>query len=106
VRGDTTAHWLERLISADIPWGPVNPLRGLLEDQQLAAVDFFPVSDHPSEGRIRTLRPPVRFGAADCGLRRPAPRLGQHSRETLDQLGLGEAEVEDLFKRKIAIAAD
>jgi crotonobetainyl-CoA:carnitine CoA-transferase CaiB-like acyl-CoA transferase len=106
VRGDTTAHWLERLRSADIPCGPVNPLEGLPADRQLAAVDFFPLSDHPSEGRIRTLRPPLRFGAADCGLRRPAPRLGEHSREILRELGRGEAEVEDLLAGKIAIAAD
>src|SRR5271166_834880 len=65
VRGDTTAHWLVRLKSADIPCGPVNPLAALPEDEQLAAVDFFPVSDHPTEGRIRTVRPPVRFSAAD-----------------------------------------
>jgi crotonobetainyl-CoA:carnitine CoA-transferase CaiB-like acyl-CoA transferase len=106
VRGDTTAHWLERLRSADIPCGAVNRLAGLPEDQQLAAVDFFPVSEHPSEGRIRTLRPPVRFGAADCALRRQAPRLGEHSREILRELGVSEAEVEDLFARKIAIAPD
>src|SRR5262249_931221 len=31
------------------PCGPVNLLGGLLEDQQLAAVDFFPVSEHSRE---------------------------------------------------------
>jgi crotonobetainyl-CoA:carnitine CoA-transferase CaiB-like acyl-CoA transferase len=106
VRGDTTAHWLERLGSADIPCGPVNLLAELPEDRQLAAVDFFPVSDHPSEGRIRSVRPPVRFGAAVCRLRRPAPRLGEHSREILHELGCGDAEVDDFCSRKIAIAAD
>jgi crotonobetainyl-CoA:carnitine CoA-transferase CaiB-like acyl-CoA transferase len=106
VRSDTTAHWLERLQADDIPCGPVNLLGGLLEDQQLAAVDFFPVSEHPSEGRIRTVRPPVRFGAAECGLRRPAPRLGEHSREILRELGRGEAEIEDLFARRVVIALD
>jgi crotonobetainyl-CoA:carnitine CoA-transferase CaiB-like acyl-CoA transferase len=106
VRDETTAHWLERLASADIPCGPVNLLAAVPEDRQLAAVDFFPVSDHPSEGRIRTMRPPVRFGAADCRLRRPAPRLGEHSREILRELGGGDAEVEDFFSRRIAIAPD
>jgi len=106
VRSNTTEYWLAKLKSADIPCGPVNQLAELPADEQLAAVDFFPVSDHPSEGRIRTVRPPVRFGAADCPLRQPAPRLGEHSREILREAGLGEAEIDDLFACKIAIAAE
>jgi crotonobetainyl-CoA:carnitine CoA-transferase CaiB-like acyl-CoA transferase len=105
VRGESTAYWLAKLKSADIPCGPVNSLARLPDDQQLAAVDFFPVSDHPSEGRIRSVRPPVRFGGADCGLRRPAPRLGEHSREILRELGLGEPEIDALIARRVAIAA-
>jgi crotonobetainyl-CoA:carnitine CoA-transferase CaiB-like acyl-CoA transferase len=103
VSGNTTAHWLAVLKAADIPCGPVNSLAALPQDAQLAAVDFFPLSDHPSEGHIRTVRPPVRFGGADCALRRPAPRLGEHSREILREAGLGEAEIADLFARGIAI---
>jgi crotonobetainyl-CoA:carnitine CoA-transferase CaiB-like acyl-CoA transferase len=106
VRGETTAHWLAALKAADIPCGPVNPLAELPQDEQLAAVDFFPVTQHPSEGSIRIVRPPVRFGEADCPLRHPAPLLGQHSREILREAGLAEAEVEDLFARKVAIAAE
>lgn len=102
VRTDTTAHWLTRLRAVDIPCGPVNPLADVPQDEHLAAVDFFPASDHPSEGRIRTVRPPVRFAAADCGLRRPAPRLGEHSREILREAGLAEAAIADLFARGIA----
>jgi crotonobetainyl-CoA:carnitine CoA-transferase CaiB-like acyl-CoA transferase len=106
VRGNTTAHWLARLKSADIPCGPVNALAELPEDEQLAAIGFFPISDHPSEGRIRTVRPPVHFGAADCALRHPAPRLGQHSRQILREAGLAETEIEDLIARKIAISSE
>jgi crotonobetainyl-CoA:carnitine CoA-transferase CaiB-like acyl-CoA transferase len=103
VAGETTAHWLARLKAADIPCGPVNPLAALPDDEHLAAVDFFPLSEHPSEGCIRTVRPPVRFGEADCALRHPAPRLGEHSREVLREAGLAEAEIEDLVARRIAI---
>ncbi len=101
-----TAHWLAELKAADIPCGPVNPLAELPDDAHLAAVGFFPLTEHPSEGSIRVVRPPVRFGEADCALRRPAPRLGEHSREILREAGFEEPEIDDLLARRIAIAAE
>lgn len=103
VRDRPTAYWLARLKQADIPSGPVNPLDRLPEDEHLAAVDFFPVTEHPSEGMVRMVRPPVRFGGAGWAVRRPAPRLGEHTREILAETGLGEAEIDDLIARKVAI---
>jgi len=105
VRDRPSAYWLERLEAADIPCGPVNPLTELPADAQLAAVDFFPQAEHPSEGSIRMTRPPVRFGEADCALRHPAPRLGEHSRAILREAGFAEPEIDDLFARKIAVEA-
>ena len=105
VRDRSSAYWLDRLKAADIPCGPVNTLAELPADAQLAAVDFFPLTEHPSEGAIRIVRPPVRFGDADCALRHPAPRLGEHSRAILREAGLAEPEIDDLLARRIAMEA-
>jgi crotonobetainyl-CoA:carnitine CoA-transferase CaiB-like acyl-CoA transferase len=104
VRDRPTAYWLDRLEAADIPSGPVNPLDRLPHDPHLAAVDFFPLTDHPTEGPVRIVRPPVKFGDAGCALRHPAPRLGEHTRAILAEAGLGEAEIDDLLARRVAVA--
>jgi crotonobetainyl-CoA:carnitine CoA-transferase CaiB-like acyl-CoA transferase len=104
-RAAPTAFWLAKLEAADIPCGPVNSLAELPDDTQLAAVDFFPLAEHPSEGSIRMARPPVRFGDADCALRHPAPRLGEHSRAILRETGCAEAEIDDLLARGVAMEA-
>jgi crotonobetainyl-CoA:carnitine CoA-transferase CaiB-like acyl-CoA transferase len=105
VRERPSAYWLDRLKTADIPCGPVNPLAELPADAQLAAVDFFRLAEHPSEGSIRMVRPPVRFGDAGWALRHPAPRLGEHSREILREAGYSEHEIGDLLARRIVIEA-
>ena len=105
VRDGPTAFWLEKLKSADIPSGPVNRLAELPEDEHLAAVNMFPRTDHPTEGSIRVVRPPVRFSGADCSLRRAAPRLGEHSREILREAGFADDKIADLLARKVAIEA-
>src|SRR5262249_59335415 len=92
VRDRPSAYWLAELEAADIPSGPVNPLAELPSDPQLAAVDFFPLAEHPTEGSIRIVRPPVRFGDAGWAVGHPAPRLGEHSRAILREAGYGESE--------------
>ena len=105
MRDRTTAYWLDKLKSADIPCGPVNRLGELSVDEHLGAVDMFLHADHPTEGSIRMVRPPVRFSGADCALRRHAPRLGEHSREILREAGFGDSEIADLLARRVALQA-
>jgi crotonobetainyl-CoA:carnitine CoA-transferase CaiB-like acyl-CoA transferase len=57
-------------------------------------VGLFGEAEHPSEGRYRTVRSPVRLSATPFRIRRHAPRLGEHTAEVLAQAGLSEAEIQ------------
>jgi crotonobetainyl-CoA:carnitine CoA-transferase CaiB-like acyl-CoA transferase len=49
----------------------------------LKAVNFFEEVDHPTEGKVRLARFPVRFAGSPASVRRLAPNLGEHNAEIL-----------------------
>ena len=94
----TTQDWVNDLLAADILFGEVLSPEALLDDPQLAASEMFTLHEHPSEGRIRLISPPVRSSAQPTQLRRLPPRLGEHSREILTETGLTSAAIDDLVR--------
>ena len=48
---------------------------------------MFSVVEHPTEGEIRSVRFPVTFSGTPASIRRPAPRLGEHTQEVLAEIG-------------------
>jgi crotonobetainyl-CoA:carnitine CoA-transferase CaiB-like acyl-CoA transferase len=89
----TTAEWHDVFDHEDIPNGPIRTLQELLHDPYLAETAFFHHYEHPSEGAALTTAIPVHFSQTPGDLRRPPPRLGEHSREVLAELGLSEAQI-------------
>jgi len=89
-----TAEWLEILERHDVPAMPYNTLESLMQDPHLEDVGFFEIKEHPTEGPIRNMRLPNRWSTGARKEWRPAPKLGENSREILREAGLSEAEID------------
>ena len=86
LRGRDTAQWVALLQQADIPCARVNRLEDLFDDPQFSAVGLFEEHEHPTEGRLKVARFPLRFSRSPATIRRLAPNLGEHGQEIRREL--------------------
>ncbi len=101
----TTAQWRAVLDAADIPNGAVNEFRDMARDPYLEATEFFHRYEHPTEGPMITTAIPVQFSRSPGSLRLPPPRLGEHTRPVLRELGYDDTAIDELAGLLPAAAA-
>lgn len=101
-----TQAWLELFAVTPLPLARVNSLEDLLRDPHLEAVGFWKTIPGTSEGTLRMPSPPINFADTPSDIRRPPPRLGEHSFEVLRELGLSEAEIKALVTEGATLQAD
>ena len=102
----TTAEWLEGFAKYDIPAAPMNTLADVFADPHLRATGYFGEVDHPTEGRLTSLKTPSEWSATPPQYRHPAPRLGEHTREILREAGYDDAAIEKTIAAGAARQAD
>jgi crotonobetainyl-CoA:carnitine CoA-transferase CaiB-like acyl-CoA transferase len=92
-----TASWVEALDRAGVPGGPVLRYDDVLSNEQILARDMVVEQDHPRLGRIKVLGSPFKLSRTPVELSRPAPLLGQHTREVLQAHGLSASDLDSLL---------
>jgi|RhiMetdeSRZDD1v2_1073273.scaffolds.fasta_scaffold61117_6 crotonobetainyl-CoA:carnitine CoA-transferase CaiB-like acyl-CoA transferase len=100
LRTRTTEEWLERLEAEQVPCAPVLTRDQVIAHPQIAASGILLESDHPVAGRLRQTRTAARF-ATPTVIRNGAPRLGEHTAEVLEELGLGASEIAALRRQRV-----
>jgi len=92
----TVDEWVERLIGVGLAAGPIYEFDQVFDDAQVKHTGMVREVDQPGLGTVRMLGFPFAVGGVRPAMRRPAPRLGQHTREVLAELGIGASEIDQL----------
>jgi crotonobetainyl-CoA:carnitine CoA-transferase CaiB-like acyl-CoA transferase len=92
----TRAEWIEAFDAAGVPVGPVHSIGEALAHPQTLARGMVIDLVHPQAGSTKALGCPVHFSETPTSIERPAPLLGEHTREVLREYGYSDAEIDAL----------
>jgi crotonobetainyl-CoA:carnitine CoA-transferase CaiB-like acyl-CoA transferase len=93
----TTKQVIDALESTDILCAPVNTIEAALTDPQVANNQMVVEMQHPDCGPIRTVGIPVKLEGTPGSVRRAPPRLGEHTRDVLAELGFSQPEIAEIM---------
>jgi crotonobetainyl-CoA:carnitine CoA-transferase CaiB-like acyl-CoA transferase len=95
---------IQTLTAKGIPCAPCITISDVFDDEHLKANDMWWEAEHPVHGPVRQTGRIVKWERRSMRLERPAPLLGQHSRELLLEFGIAPSRVEDLVQQGVVVA--
>jgi crotonobetainyl-CoA:carnitine CoA-transferase CaiB-like acyl-CoA transferase len=101
----TTAEWLERLDVADVPCAPILRRGEIIANEQVVARGLIEEFEQPTVGRVRQPKPAAVFEVNKAAIGGPAPRVGEHSRAVLRELGYSDGAIDRMIADKAVRAA-
>ena len=97
-----TDTWIELLVGAGVPSGPINDIPAVLADPQVQARQMVQEVDHATAGRIQMLGPVARLSRTPAAIRQAPPALGADTEQILARrLGYAPGAIEALKREGI-----
>ena len=93
----STEQWLE-ILSGTVPVAPVNDIAQALDNPFVAEEGRLQSLTHPTDGTYRMVANPVRSSEGETPSQ-PAPGLGQHTNDLLDELGYSKERIDGLREK-------
>ncbi|MCC6197443.1 MAG: CoA transferase [Burkholderiales bacterium] len=104
LRTGTRADWIAKLDAAGVPAGPVHTLGEALTHPQTRSRGMVVDLVHPEAGPTRAVGCPVHLSGTPARVERPAPRLGEHTREVLREAGYADEEIDEFVTTGVVAA--
>jgi crotonobetainyl-CoA:carnitine CoA-transferase CaiB-like acyl-CoA transferase len=98
---DDTENWVRLLVAAGVPAAPVRSVGQALADPHTLALQMVGEVTHPILGRQPVLGMPLQFRAGTRWPGRPAPAVGEHSRELLLECDFTDREIDRLLAGRV-----
>ena len=95
ITGEEIKKWdseeiLDRFQTEGVPSAPLLDRMELMDHEQIIANQTILRDKYDGFGEVRQARPAALFEGTPSKIKRPAPKLGEHSKEILDHLGISE----------------
>jgi crotonobetainyl-CoA:carnitine CoA-transferase CaiB-like acyl-CoA transferase len=96
--------WMELLVSAAIPCGPVNNMEHLFNDPQVIHRDMIADVPHPTIGTLKLVGIPIKYSETPGTIRMAPPLLGEHTEEILtDVMGYSKEKISELREQRAIV---
>jgi formyl-CoA transferase len=96
----TCDEWMDLLVGAAIPCGPVNDMQHLFADPQVQHRGMIAEVAHPTIGTLRLTGIPIKYSETPGEIRLPPPLLGEHTDEILTTtLDYSSDKIEELKRQ-------
>jgi crotonobetainyl-CoA:carnitine CoA-transferase CaiB-like acyl-CoA transferase len=102
----TNAEWISAFDVAGVPVGPVHTIGEALEHPQTLARDMVVGLVHPQAGSTKALGCPLHFSRTPTSITRPAPMLGEHTRELLREYDYDDRAIDALVAAGVVESVD